>query len=146
MLTWSPRASMMNFLQPQAESGSSTRSSIFGPTQETKKGCQMTAGHTSSLWCDRICPSQLIGLKERTHLGTSSSRGSRLTISVRRTVLNGGNNDLFREKPYDHVWSSGVEVGCWSCWKRALPTHGGLQCFFNKKNILKKKHPFFEKR
>ncbi len=62
---------MVNFLQPQVESGSSARSSIFAPTQAAKKGSQRPAGHVSSVWCVRICPSQLIGLKERKLLGTS---------------------------------------------------------------------------
>ncbi len=39
VLTWSTRVSMVNFLQPQDESGIFDRVGIFAPTQAAKKGC-----------------------------------------------------------------------------------------------------------
>jgi hypothetical protein len=40
VLTWSSRESMVNFLQPQTERGSSTSAGTVVPTHEVKKVCQ----------------------------------------------------------------------------------------------------------
>ncbi len=50
-----------------------------------KKVCQRLADQVSSLRWDLICPSQLMVLKKRIRLGSSSSWDSRPVISVRST-------------------------------------------------------------
>jgi hypothetical protein len=74
-----------NFLQPQAVSGFSTMTGIWAPMVMGKKTYQRLTDQDSSLRWGLICPSQLIGLKKRIRLGTSSSWDSRSTISVRST-------------------------------------------------------------
>ncbi len=58
---------------------------IWAPMVMTKKVCQRLADQVSSLRWVLICPSQIIGLKKRIHLGVSSSWDSRTVISVRST-------------------------------------------------------------
>ncbi len=82
---WSPRGSRWNFLEPQTERGSSTKTGIITPTQETKNVWKRLGDQVSSLWWVLICPNQLMGLNQSTRLGTSSSWDSRLTIFVCRT-------------------------------------------------------------
>ena len=82
---WSPRVSNWNFRQPQVASGFSVMTGIWAPMVMIKKVCQRLGDQTSSLRWVLICPSQLIGLKKRILLGTSSSWDSRPVISVRST-------------------------------------------------------------
>ncbi len=81
---WSPSVSSLNFLQPQAASGFSTISGIWAPIDVEKNVCQRLAGQDSFRRWVLICPSQLIGLKKRIRLGSSSSWVSRPVISVRK--------------------------------------------------------------
>jgi len=81
---WSTTQSFELF-EPQPETGISTRSGIWDPTDVVKKVCQRLSDQDSSLWWVLICPSQLIGLNHKTRLGASSSWDSRLVTSVRRT-------------------------------------------------------------
>ncbi len=66
-------------------SGFSAMTGIWAPMDMAKKVCQRLANQASSLRWGLICPSQLIGLKKRIHLGVSPSWDSRPVISVRST-------------------------------------------------------------
>ena len=82
---WSQRESSWNVLQPQVESGFSTITGIWDPMDVAKNVWQRLGDQDSSLRWDLIWPSQLIGLKKRIRIGTSSSWDSKVDISVRRT-------------------------------------------------------------
>ncbi len=78
-----------NFLQPQVASDFSTITGIWDPMEEEKKVCQRLVDQVSSLRWDLIYPSQLMGLKKRIHLGTSSSWDEcSLNSSVRHETVN----------------------------------------------------------
>ncbi len=85
VLRWSPRGSNWNFLHPEVARGFSTITGIWAPIDVEKNVCQRLADQDSSRRWVLICPSQLIALKKRIPLGSSSSWDSRSTISVLRT-------------------------------------------------------------
>jgi hypothetical protein len=72
---------------PQVANGfsASAITGIWVPMEAEKKVCQRLADQVSSLRWDLICPSQLMGLKKRIRLGSSSTWDSRPVISVRST-------------------------------------------------------------
>ncbi len=75
---WSPSRSIWNFLQLHwAENGISARNGIWPPTEVSKKVCQRLADQVSSLRWDLILPSELIDLKYKTRIGSSSSCDSK---------------------------------------------------------------------
>jgi hypothetical protein len=89
VLRWSPRGvawgSNWNFLQSQVVKGFSVIAGIWDPIDVEKNVCQRLEDQDSSRRWDLICPSQLIGLKKRIHLGPSSSWDSSPDISIWRT-------------------------------------------------------------
>ncbi len=85
VLRWSPGGSNWNFLQPQVVNGFSTITGIWESIDVEKNVCQRLGDQDSSRRWDLICPSQLMVLKKRIHLGASSSWDSKPAISVLRT-------------------------------------------------------------
>ena len=60
-IIWSSRTSQVNFLQPQVESDSSSRTGICVPTQVGKKDYQILPGQVSSRRWDLITPRKTRG-------------------------------------------------------------------------------------
>jgi hypothetical protein len=85
VLRWSPKGSNWNFLQPQVVNDFSSITGIWAPMETEKKVCQRLSDQVSSLRWDLICHSQLMVLKKRIRLGSSTSWDSRPVISVRST-------------------------------------------------------------
>ena len=114
VLTWSPKTSRTNFLQPQAEIDRSTRTGICVPTQVAKKVCQRLEDQTSSRRCGLlIIPTKTRGLYHRIRFGVSSSWDSRhpspykirsLLLWPRYTVVCSGKAVHRDDRPERSVW------------------------------------------
>ena len=86
VLTWSPRTSRANCLQPQHENDRSTRVGMLTPTQVAKKVCQRLTDQVSPWRCGPIVPRKTRGWYHKILFGTSSSWYSRTSISVHNTL------------------------------------------------------------